>query len=73
MALSSREKPLFHETTFLMTPFLTQFVLSHASDNTTSQKYWGDRCMGPPPPQIFGGRPPSSPKSPFMQVVAISC
>jgi len=26
-------------------------------------KYWGDQCMGRPPPQIFfgGGRPPSTP------------
>jgi len=38
-----------------MTPFLTQFVLLHASNNTRSYfpKYWGDGCMGRPPTSHF--------------------
>src|SRR6218665_4040246 len=39
----------------LTTPFFTLFVLSRASDNTASQNI---RCMGRPPPQIFGGTVP---------------
>src|SRR6218665_1482896 len=42
------------------TPFFTLFVLSIASDNTTSQNIVEDQCMGRPPPHIFfgGDRPP---------------
>jgi len=39
----------------MMTPFFTQFVLSHASNNTTSQNIGGDGCMGRSPPQIWWG------------------
>ena len=48
-----------------MTPLFTQFTLSHASDNTrpTSRIIGGDGCVGRPPPQIWGDRPPSPPKS----------
>src|SRR6218665_383663 len=46
--------------------FLTLFVLSHASDNTTSQNIGGTahggRMHGPsPPPQIFWGTVPQAP------------
>jgi len=36
------------------------FVLSRASDNTTSQKYLGDECMGRLPTSNFGGLSPQS-------------
>ena len=54
MALSSWEKSLFHKKSF-MTPFFTQFVLSHASNNTTSQNIGGTDAWAVPPPQSFGG------------------
>ena len=37
------------------TSFFTLFVLSRASNNTTSQNIWGDGCMGGPPLKIFWG------------------
>ena len=47
------------------TPFFTRFILSRASDNTSSQNIGGYGCMGRPPPQIFWGTvtpvPPMSP------------
>ena len=43
------------------TPFFTRFILSGASDNTTSQNIGEDQCMGRPPPQILGGTVPQSP------------
>src|SRR6218665_52260 len=65
----------FHDDTFF-----TQFVLSHAFDNTTSQnsqhyfsKYWGNGCVGRPPPQIWGTVPPISPKSPLMGWLLDGC
>ena len=42
------------------TPFFTLFILSRASDNTTSQNIGGDGCMGRPPPQTLGGPSPQS-------------
>src|SRR6218665_3159152 len=48
------------------TPFFTLFILSRASDNTTSPNIFGDGCMGRPPPQILGERPPSPPRSPHL-------
>src|SRR6218665_3269772 len=57
-----------------MTPFFTQFVLSHASDNTVGYflKYWGDGCMGRPHLKFFGRPSPSPPKSPPMLEEALS-
>ena len=44
------------------TQFSTLFMLSRTSDNTTSQQYWGDQCMGGSPTSNFGGdRTPSPP------------
>src|SRR6218665_860004 len=43
------------------TPFKTLFILSCASDNTTSQNIGGDGCMGRPPPQILGKGPSLGP------------
>src|SRR6218665_3898948 len=40
------------------TPFFTLFILSRASDNTTSLNIGADQCMGRPPPQILGGTVP---------------
>src|SRR6218665_3233476 len=41
-------------------PFFTLFILSRTSDNTASQNFGGDQCMGRPPTSNFGGdRPPS--------------
>src|SRR6218665_883745 len=65
MTLSSQEKPLYFRKNSFMTPFFTLFVLSRASDNTSSQNIGGYGCMGRPPPQIFWGTvtpvPPMSP------------
>src|SRR6218665_3723240 len=38
--------------------FFSQFVLCHASNNTTSRNIEGDGCMGRPPPQTLGAVPP---------------
>src|SRR6218665_2694080 len=56
LTLSSKEKH----------PFFTLFILSRASDITTSLNIGGtNACMGRPPPQILGGTvPPVSPRSP---------
>src|SRR6218665_2560024 len=46
-------------------PFITLFILSRTSDNTTSQNIGWDQCMGRSPPQIWGDRlPPVPPRSP---------
>src|SRR6218665_3737449 len=46
------------------TPFYTLFILSRASDNTTTQNIGGDGCMGRSPTSNFGGTaPPVSPRS----------
>src|SRR6218665_3259029 len=59
------EKPLFRKRIPLIAPFfLTLFVLSRASDNTTSLNIWGDQCMGRPPSNFGGDRPPVPPRSP---------
>src|SRR6218665_1271679 len=59
MAFSSREKPLFENKKFLDDTLFIQFLLSHASDNTTSRNIGG---IGRPPPQILEGTVPQSPK-----------
>src|SRR6218665_1159310 len=58
-ALSSREKPLFHKKNSLMIPFL----LSHASDNTTSQNIGWTDAWAVPHLQFWRDRPPQSPLS----------
>src|SRR6218665_2300374 len=58
MTFSSLEKPL---NDFLMTPFFTLFGLPRASNNTTSQNIGGSGCMGRPPSNFGGDRPPRSP------------
>src|SRR6218665_1532821 len=40
------------------TPFKTLFMLSHASDNTTSLNIWGDQCMGRPHLKFWGDSTP---------------
>ena len=58
-------KSTISEKNSLIAPFFTLFVLSRASNNTTSLNIGGNQYMGRPPPQIFGeDRPPSSPRSP---------
>jgi len=44
--------------------FFTMFVLSRASDNTTSLNIGGTNAWAVPPPQILGDRPPVPPRSP---------
>src|SRR6218665_2638866 len=45
------------EKNSLMTLFYS--VRTFARIRHYFSKYWGDRCMGRPPPQIFGGQSPS--------------
>src|SRR6218665_1539403 len=70
MALFFTKNLCFRTKSSSLTPFFTQFVyiLSHASDNTTSQNIGaGGGCMGRPPLQSSGGAvPQSSFKSPPM-------
>src|SRR6218665_590494 len=62
MTLSSQETPAISKKNSFMTPFFTLFVLTRASDNTTSQNNIGvDECMGRPPTSTFGGTVPQSP------------
>src|SRR6218665_2720201 len=59
------------EKNSFMTPFFTLFVLSRASDNTTSQNI-GGRMHGPYPHLKFlGDRPPSPPRSPPLGIYQI--
>jgi len=53
-------RKIFISEKFLDDTFLTQLVLSHASDNTTSQNIGGTDAWAVPPPKNFW-RP--SPKS----------
>ena len=50
MTLSSQEKLLFYSF----------HTFAHIRQHYFS-KYWGDECMGRPPPQIVGGTVPQSP------------
>src|SRR6218665_2164650 len=69
MTLSSPEKTPIPEINSLMNTFFTLFVLSRASDNTTSQNI-GGRMHGPSPTSNFlGDRPPIPPRSPPMSVI----
>src|SRR6218665_2778503 len=64
---------LYHPFLTRKTHFFTRFILSRASDNTTSQNIGGDQCMGRPPTSNFGGdRPPQSPpRSPPLSLVTL--
>src|SRR6218665_415443 len=57
---------LYHPFLTRKTHFFTRFILSRASDNTTSQNIGGDQCMGRPPHlKLWGGpSPPVPPRSP---------
>jgi len=50
-----------------MTPFFTQFELSHTSNNTTFQNIGGTNARAVPHLTFWGYRPPSPPKSPPMR------
>ena len=58
----SRTKIHYFRKEFLDDTFFTLFVISSASDNTTSQNI-GGRMHGRPPPLFFGGTVPSPPRS----------
>src|SRR6218665_3090198 len=61
----TRKPPISeNKLNFLMTPFFTRFVLSRASDNTTSQNIGGTDAWTVPPTSNLGDRPPAPPKSP---------
>jgi len=65
MTLSSQEKQLFQKRVPFMTPFFTLFVLSRASDNTTSQNIEGTDAWAVPHLTFLGGTvPPVLPRSP---------
>jgi len=63
----TRKIPVSENNSF-MAPFFTLFILSHASEQHYFSKYWGDRCMGRPPPQFvfLGAVPLSPPRFPSM-------
>src|SRR6218665_2128767 len=53
---------LYHPFLTRKTHFFTRFILSRASDNTTSQNIGGDQCMGRPPHlKLWGGPSPPVP------------
>src|SRR6218665_3978536 len=56
---------LYHPFLTRKTHFFTRFILSRASDNTTSQNIGGPMHGPSPPPQTLGGpSPPVPPRSP---------
>jgi len=60
MALSSREKPLFHKKTSFMTPFLlNSYFRTHPT--TLLLKILGGLMLGPPRPQNFWSDGPPAP------------
>ena len=68
IAFSWRDKPLFQNKKFFRYTFFTQFVLSHASDNTTSPNIGVTDTWAVPHLTFFwGDRPPVLPKSPPMR------
>src|SRR6218665_1388543 len=61
MTLSSQQKSLFQQNS-LTTPIFPSLQAFAPIPQHYFSKYWGDQCMGRPPPQIWGGdRPPSPP------------
>src|SRR6218665_1925739 len=63
MALFFTKTSISEQKYSFMTPFFTQFVHSHASDNTTSRNIGGDGRMGRPPTSNFFGTVPPAPLS----------
>ena len=64
MTLSSQGKPLFQKRIPLWQLFYSVRTFARIWQHYFS-KYWGDRCMSRPQPQIvLGDRPPSPPRSP---------
>ena len=59
-------KTTISEKNSFVTPFFTLFVLSCASDNTTSQNIGGTDAWAVPHLTFWGDRPPSPPRSPPM-------
>src|SRR6218665_3354789 len=57
-------KTTISEKISFMTPFFTLFVLSRASDNTTSLNIGGTDAWVVPHLKFFGDRPPRTPRSP---------
>jgi len=56
--MRKREKRLFQNKKFLDDTFFTQFVLSRASNNTTSPNIGGMDTWAIPLPHILGDCPP---------------
>src|SRR6218665_3327532 len=54
------------------TPFFTLFILSRASDNTTSQNIGGTDAWAVPPPQIWGPSPSPSSSPPLYTSTTIN-
>src|SRR6218665_1005102 len=74
MALFFTKNLYFRIKNFFMTPFFTQLVLSHASDNTTSRNIGGTDAWSVgtvPHLKFWGDRPPVPPKSPPMHSSAL--
>jgi len=61
MVLFFTKNLYFRSKNSFMTPFFTQFVLSHASDNTTSRNIGGTGAWAVPTTNFGGDRPPKSP------------
>jgi len=49
---------VYHPFLTRKTHFFTRFILSRASDNTTSQNIGGTNAWAVPPPQTLGGPSP---------------
>src|SRR6218665_2067462 len=63
--------PIFAMLNVIFDPFLTRKTPFFYSVHTFTRfrqhyfsKYWGDQCMGRPPPPILGRPTPSPPRSP---------
>src|SRR6218665_2894582 len=63
----TRKTPISENNSF-MTPFSTLFVLSRASDNTTSQNIGRTDAWAVPHLEFLGDRPPVPPRSPPMGI-----
>ena len=78
MTLSSQQKALFQQKNSLTTPIFSYLQAFSPIPQHYFSKYWGDQCMGRPPPQIFfGDRPhqstPRSPPLPEFHVALVWC
>src|SRR6218665_3289932 len=63
ITLSSQKNTISEKNSF-MTPFFYSVRTFARIRQHYFSKYWGDQCMGRPPPEILGDRPPSPPRSP---------